>query len=111
MNFQQTIAYYHAIALEQKPEILWIGCSDSRVSESIVTDSKPGKIFVHRNIANIVAFNDINIASIVDYADPSFENCQISSSAAIIIAGGFRRSKTVLMNNYIADWLLIAQGA
>jgi carbonic anhydrase len=35
--------YYRAIARKQKPEILWIRCSDSRVSESIITDSKPGK--------------------------------------------------------------------
>lgn len=102
--------YYEAIARKQKPEILWIGCSDSRVSESIITDSKPGKIFVHRNIANIVAFNDINIASIVDYA---VNHLKIRD---IVICGhyncgGIQALEDGVKENYIADWLLIANGA
>jgi len=102
--------YYRAIARKQKPEILWIGCSDSRVSESIITDSKPGKIFVHRNIANIVAFNDINIASIVDYA---VNHLKIPD---IVICGhyncgGIQALEDGVHENYIADWLLIASGA
>jgi carbonic anhydrase len=52
----------------QRPKILWIGCSDSRVPEHVITDSKPGTIFVHRNVANIVSFNDVNIAAIIEYA-------------------------------------------
>ena len=46
--------------------MLWIGCSDSRVPEDVITGSRPGTIFVHRNVANIVAFNDVNIAAIVE---------------------------------------------
>lgn len=109
-EFSANHPYYHAIAREQNPEILWIGCSDSRVSESIITDSKPGKIFVHRNIANIVAFNDINIASIVDYA---INHLQIPD---IVVCGhyncgGIEALEDGVEENYIADWLLIAQGA
>ena len=58
--------YYRELAEHQHPKILWIGCSDSRVSEDVITSSKPGSIFVHRNIANIVSYNDINIASIIN---------------------------------------------
>ena len=59
--------YYKSIAARQTPKVLWIGCSDSRVSEHQMTGSKPGTMFVHRNVANIVAFNDVNISAILEY--------------------------------------------
>src|SRR5208337_4978939 len=67
-EFNTHLEHYQRIAHQQSPQVLWIGCSDSRVSEDVVTGSKPGTIFVHRNIANIVAFNDVNVAAIVEYA-------------------------------------------
>ena len=66
-EFASDEAYYHSIAARQRPKVLWIGCSDSRVSEHQMTGSKPGTMFVHRNVANIVAFNDVNIAAILEY--------------------------------------------
>lgn len=56
-----------AIATKQTLQVLWIGCSDSRVSAHQMTGSKPGTMFVHRNVANIVAFNDVNISAILEY--------------------------------------------
>jgi carbonic anhydrase len=56
------------LAKGQAPEILWLGCSDSRLSESTICQCQPGDIFVHRNIANTVHANDINSASVVEYA-------------------------------------------
>ncbi|KAH8725081.1 carbonic anhydrase [Phaeosphaeriaceae sp. PMI808] len=56
------------LAKGQAPEILWIGCADSRVPETTVCHCKPGDIFVHRNIANTVHANDLNSASVVEYA-------------------------------------------
>jgi hypothetical protein len=56
------------LAKGQAPEILWLGCSDSRLSESTICQCKPGDIFVHRNIANTVHADDINSASVVEYA-------------------------------------------
>ena len=52
----------------QRPHLLWIGCSDSRVPAEQILDCGPGELFIHRNVANIVAYNDINIASVVQYA-------------------------------------------
>jgi carbonic anhydrase len=47
-------AYFESLAKLQKPEFLWIGCSDSRVPANQITGTQPGEIFVHRNVANLV---------------------------------------------------------
>jgi carbonic anhydrase len=60
--------YFHRLSLLQKPEFLWIGCSDSRVPANEITNTQPGEIFVHRNIANMVVHTDVNLLSVLDYA-------------------------------------------
>ncbi len=60
--------FFHNLAKEQKPEFLWIGCSDSRVPAEEITGTDPGEIFVHRNIANLVIHTDLNLLSVLSYA-------------------------------------------
>jgi len=60
--------FFNRLAALQTPEFLWIGCSDSRVPANEITGTKPGEIFVHRNIANLVLHNDTNCLSVLDYA-------------------------------------------
>ncbi|KAF8719103.1 hypothetical protein AX14_011438 [Amanita brunnescens Koide BX004] len=60
--------FARSAAEKQKPHTLWIGCSDSRVPPSVVTSSRPGDIFVHRNIANQLPLEDNNALSVLEYA-------------------------------------------
>ncbi|SMD31653.1 carbonic anhydrase [Reichenbachiella faecimaris] len=60
--------YFTNLAKGQKPEFLWIGCSDSRVPANEITGTESGEVFVHRNIANQVIHSDTNMLSVLQYA-------------------------------------------
>ena len=109
-EFRPNEAYYHSIAARQRPKVLWIGCSDSRVSEHQMTGSKPGTMFVHRNVANIVAFNDVNISAILEYGvvHLKIEDIIVCGHTR---CGGIAAIEDGVQENYIADWLCIATGA
>lgn len=61
-------AYFDRLSQLQTPEFFWIGCSDSRVPANQITNTQPGEIFVHRNVANMVVHTDVNLLSALDYA-------------------------------------------
>ncbi len=60
--------YFEKLALGQNPEVLYIGCSDSRATAEELMGARPGEIFVHRNIANMVSNTDLSAMSVIDYA-------------------------------------------
>lgn len=60
--------YFQNLSKGQNPEILYIGCSDSRVSAEELMGVQPGEVFVHRNIANMVISIDLNAMSVINYA-------------------------------------------
>ncbi len=110
-EFRTHLEHYQAIAQAQSPKVLWIGCSDSRVSETVITGSKPGTFFVHRNIANIIAFNDVNVAAILEYAVNHLKITDIVVCGHTKCGGIAALDAGNVNEDYIADWLQIAGGA
>ncbi|MFM2386587.1 MAG: hypothetical protein RL660_1344 [Bacteroidota bacterium] len=60
--------FFDRLLNTQHPKYLWIGCADSRVPPDKITGTKPGEIFIHRNIANMVVDTDLNMLSVLEYA-------------------------------------------
>ncbi|MFZ1456021.1 MAG: carbonic anhydrase [Saprospiraceae bacterium] len=65
---QQNPSFFQDLSKGQKPEILYIGCSDSRVTAEDLMGAQPGELFIHRNIANMVVSIDLNVMSVINYA-------------------------------------------
>ncbi|KQV31641.1 carbonic anhydrase [Rhizobium sp. Root1204] len=60
--------YFERLSELQRPEYLWIGCSDSRVPANVIAGLEPGEVFVHRNVANLIHPTDLNMLSVLEYA-------------------------------------------
>jgi len=65
---QENPDFFHNLAKQQHPKYLWIGCADSRVPANQIIGLRPGEVFVHRNIANVVSNSDLNCLSVIQYA-------------------------------------------
>lgn len=65
---QREPEFFTRLASDQRPEVLWIGCSDSRVPAEIIVNAQPGEMFVHRNIANQIITTDFSSLGVLQYA-------------------------------------------
>lgn len=97
--------YFEDLSKGQAPEYLFIGCSDSRVPAEVITKCRPGEMFVHRNIANLVVNTDTNIMSVLQYA------VEVLNIKHIILCGhygcgGVRASMEDKDHGYVDKWLI-----
>ncbi len=60
--------FFNQLETQQGPRYLWFGCSDSRVSANVISGLEPGEVFVHRNVANVMANSDLNALTVLDFA-------------------------------------------
>jgi carbonic anhydrase len=67
-HIAQDPEFFRRLSLQQNPEYLWIGCSDSRVPANDIVGLAPGELFVHRNVGNLVYHTDFNCMSVLQYA-------------------------------------------
>jgi len=96
--------FFTRLSKEQNPEYLWIGCSDSRVPADDIIDMMPGKLFVHRNIANLVVHTDLNCLSVIQYA------VEVLKIKHIIVCGhygcgGIKAAMDKQEHSLIDNWL------
>lgn len=97
-------AFFEKLAKGQSPHTLWVGCSDSRVPANEITDTVPGEIFVHRNIANMVVHSDMNMLSVLDYA------VNILKVKHVIVCGhygcgGVKAAMESVQHGLVDNWL------
>ena len=97
-------AFFSSLEKVQKPEYLWIGCSDSRVPANEIVGLKSGEMFVHRNIANVVPHGDLNCLSVIQFA------VEVLGVSHIIVAGhygcgGIKAAMEKTSHGEIDNWL------
>lgn len=96
--------FFSTLEKVQKPDYLWIGCSDSRVPANEIVGLKPGEMFVHRNIANVVPHSDLNCLSVIQFA------VEVLGVSHIIVAGhygcgGIKAAMENIDHGEIDNWL------
>ena len=96
---------FKQLARGQHPDLLWIGCSDSRVPANQITGTRPGDVFVHRNVANVCVHSDLNMLSVLDFA------VNILKVRHVIVAGhyhcgGITAAMSKKQYGLLDNWLL-----
>ncbi|HXY70801.1 MAG TPA: carbonic anhydrase [Gemmatimonadales bacterium] len=103
--------FFERLAQGQRPRLLWIGCSDSRVPAEEVLGCGPGELFVHRNVANIVADGDTNLASVLAYATGVLEIADIVVCGHYGCGGIQAACAAAWPDGPLGDWLGFARPA
>jgi carbonic anhydrase len=110
-TFAKERDYFAQLASEQRPTVLWIGCSDSRLAVNTITHTRPGEVFVHRNVGNIVAANDWNLSAVLEF---SINHLRIPD---VVICGHYGCGGIAALDDegtddkYIPIWLINAYKA
>jgi carbonic anhydrase len=96
--------FFNSLAQQQTPRYLWIGCSDSRVPATQLVGLKPGDMFVHRNVANVVVHTDFNCLSVLQFA------VEVLNVSHVIVCGhygcgGVKAAMDNLQLGLIDNWL------
>lgn len=97
-------SFFTRLCEVQRPEFLWIGCSDSRVPANELVALPPGEMFVHRNIANVVPHSDLNCLSVIQFA------VEVLQVKHIVVTGhygcgGVRAAMSSADHGTIDNWL------
>lgn len=95
--FDRERDYFEDLAKTQRPTVLWIGCSDSRVPVNTITQTRAGDVFVHRNVANIVATNDWNLSAVLEF---TINHLQIPD---IVVCGHYGCGGIAAMDEELVD--------
>jgi carbonic anhydrase len=104
-TLKHTPNFFDKLSRGQSPKFLWIGCADSRVPATEITNAMPGSIFVQRNIANVVVHTDSNLLSVVNYA------VKVLKVRHIIVCGhygcgGIRAAMSSDNFGFLDNWLM-----
>lgn len=96
--------YFRRLAVQQRPEFLWVGCADARVPANEVVGLDPGELYVHRNVANLAAPQDANFLSVLQFA------VEVLKVRHVIVCGhygcgGVRAALSGLRHGLIDHWL------
>jgi carbonic anhydrase len=97
--------FFHQLAQQQSPKYLWIGCSDSRVPANEIVGLRPGDIFVHRNVSNLVIHSDLNCLAVIQFA------VDVLKVRHIIVCGhygcgGIQAAMSNERHGLVDNWLL-----
>jgi len=96
--------YFSRLSSLQSPDLLWIGCSDSRLPPNEIIGRAPGELFVHRNVANLVEHTDVNCLSVLQYA---IDVLQVKHVVVVghYGCGGIRAAMAAQPLGLIDNWL------